>query len=119
MQRGTCQSKVILSSFLSSNFTFDISGSEEMRLQNLAMAVGPSSMPWEPDDAQCSCTGINPHLVHVDVKDLSPILHLDLGDGQRLVILPILDKAAELPATGHIASLADVHKVVQFPNLVV
>ena len=85
----------------------------------MAMAMGPSNMPWDLGEVQSPSQRINPHLIHVDIEYLSSILHLDLGDGQRLVILTLLDKAAKLPATGHIAPLADVHKVRQFPNLVV
>ena len=50
-------------------------------------------------------------LVHVDVEDLGPALHLLPGHGQRLLVLAGQDELGEPGRAGDVGALADVHEV--------
>ena len=56
--------------------------------------------------------GLQQAVVHVDVEHLRAVLHLLAGDGERLLVLLLLDQSEELTRAGHVASLADVEEVV-------
>ena len=56
--------------------------------------------------------GLQQAVVHVDVEHLRAVLHLLAGDGERLLVLLLLDQSEELARAGHVASLADVEEVV-------
>ena len=69
-----------------------MSGSDAMRLRNVAIAFSESSRPF----------------VHVDVEDLRAVLDLLARDGERSRVVVRLDQLAELGRARDVRALADV-----------
>ena len=56
--------------------------------------------------------GIKQAVVHVDVDDLCPVLHLTAGDAKGFLVVFFINEPQELARAGHIATLAHVDEVV-------
>ena len=56
--------------------------------------------------------GIKQAVVHVDVDDLCPVLHLTAGDTEGFLVVFFINEPQELARAGHVATLAHVDEVV-------
>ncbi len=64
----------------------------------------------EIEEAHHGRFGVQHPLVHVDVDDLGAVIHLLLGNVERLVVEPLLDQPLELGRTGDVGALPHVHE---------